>query len=175
MICCAALHCSKPIVPERREARLSPALLREMDTDASPTATAESGAGLISGEQQQQSADFAMDDKTVVIINIDPASGASEPAVSVAANVAGDGTGEEVVQTAVATSAMDGVDQAEVTIYPQQLYVLSIICCVLSIYYNCTYSWRSYKECTGMNLLSYFCIAVSAIRNHNCVAVFDFD
>ncbi|XP_065175750.1 DNA-binding protein RFX2-like isoform X2 [Sycon ciliatum] len=92
-----------------------------MDTDASPTATAESGAGLISGEQQQQSADFAMDDKTVVIINIDPASGASEPAVSVAANVAGDGTGEEVVQTAVATSAMDGVDQAEVTIYPQQL------------------------------------------------------
>ena len=27
----------------------------------------------------------------------------------------------------------------------------------------------------GMNLLSYFCIAVSAIQNHNCVAVFDFD
>ena len=29
--------------------------------------------------------------------------------------------------------------------------------------------------CAGMNLLSYFCIAVSAIQNHNCVAVFDFD
>ena len=28
---------------------------------------------------------------------------------------------------------------------------------------------------SGMNLLSYFCIAVSAIRNHNCIAVFDFD
>ena len=28
---------------------------------------------------------------------------------------------------------------------------------------------------TGINLLSYFCIAVSPIQNHNCVAVFDFD
>ena len=47
--------------------------------------------------------------------------------------------------------------------------------------YMCHYQNKQREESeknrafAGMNLLSYFCIAVSAIQNHNCVAVFDFN
>ena len=41
---------------------------------------------------------------------------------------------------------------------------------------GCMMTYRTCRhETTWMNLLSYFSIAVSAIQNHNCVAVIDFE